>query len=153
MDTTGPSTHVMGLRCGRLRIGVVDGVFGRSHAPAGEEGEAAAIGNAIYTEGMLGYACALEGGGGSVHWGVHTGHTRLHDRVVPPTTKSYLRIQFCAAPSTWFLARGAKRHRLRGSFGSLDKIFRPRGAHGDHTHVDRVRVVGKKAGSGSHKRD
>ena len=38
MDTTGPSTHVMGLRCVRMRIGVVDGVFGRSHAPAGEEG-------------------------------------------------------------------------------------------------------------------
>ena len=48
MDTTGPSTHVMGLRCVRMRIGVVDGVFGRSHAPAGEEG-GAAIGNAIYT--------------------------------------------------------------------------------------------------------
>ena len=32
---------------GRLQIGVVDGVFGRSHASAGEEREAAAIDNAI----------------------------------------------------------------------------------------------------------
>ena len=72
------------------------------------------------------------------------GDQRLHARVVPPTTKSYLRIQFCAAPSTWVRACGAKWHRLRGSFGSLDKMFRPRGAHGDHTHVDRVRVVEKK---------
>ena len=40
----------MGLVGLRLRVGVVDGVFGRSHAPAGEKGEreAAAIGNAVY---------------------------------------------------------------------------------------------------------
>ena len=70
---------------------------------------------------------------------------RLHDRVLQPTTKSYLRIQIYHAPSTWVLARGAERHRLSGSLGCLDKIFGPHGAHGDHTHVHRVRVVGKKA--------
>ena len=41
----------MGPRCARLRIGVVDGVLGRTHAPAGEEGEAAAIGDWRSTEG------------------------------------------------------------------------------------------------------
>ena len=48
MGTRDASTHGMGLVGLRLRIGVVDGVFGRSHAPAGEKGEAAAIGNAVY---------------------------------------------------------------------------------------------------------
>ena len=35
-------------------------------------------------------------------------------------------------------------HRFSGSSECLDQIFTHRGAHGDHTHVDRVRVVGKK---------
>jgi hypothetical protein len=47
VDTAGPSTDEIGLRGGRLWIGVMDGVFGRSQASTGGEGEAAAIGNAI----------------------------------------------------------------------------------------------------------
>ena len=88
-------------------------------------------------------------GGGGVEeaapmcMGPSCAHTplRLHARVLQPTTKSYLIIQIYHAPSTWVLARGAERHRLSGSLGLLDKIFGPHGAHGDHTHVHRVRVV------------
>ena len=72
VDTTGPSTHVMAPRCARTRIGVVDGVLGRTHAPAGEEGEAAANGDWRSTEGMLGIACAL-GRAGYIHGAEHGG--------------------------------------------------------------------------------
>ena len=56
---------------------MVDGVFGRSHAPTGEKKEAAANGNAIY-RGDAGLACALEGREGSVHW---CGNTGAHGKV------------------------------------------------------------------------
>ena len=59
VDTMGASNHVIGLRGGRLRIGVLDGVFGRSHTPTGEKGEAAANGNAIY-RGDAGLALCYE---------------------------------------------------------------------------------------------
>ena len=65
MDTRGASTNGMGLVGLRLRIGVVVGVFGRSHAPAGEKGKAAAIGNAIYSGDLAYTACALEVRGGA----------------------------------------------------------------------------------------
>ena len=51
-------------------------------------------------------------------------------------------------PGSW-----GRTHRFSGSSECLDQIFMLRGAHGDHTHVDRVRVVRQKAGSGDTKRD
>ena len=78
MDTRGASTNGMGLVGLRLRIGVVVGVFGRSHAPAGEKGKAAAIGNAIYSGDLAYTACALEGRGGAYMW---CGDTGAHSMV------------------------------------------------------------------------
>ena len=65
MDPRGASTNGMGLVGLRLRIGVVVEVLGRSHAPAGEKGKAAAIGNAIDSGDLAYTACALEGRGGA----------------------------------------------------------------------------------------
>ena len=70
---------------------------------------------------------------------------RLDDRVLQPTTKYYVAIPTLSAPYTWFLALVGQTHRFSGSSECLDQMFTHRGAHGDHTHVDRVRVVGKKA--------
>ena len=68
---------------GRLQIGVVDGGFGRSHASAGEEWEAAAIDNAIDREGdaVIAELRVRTGrGGGSVHEAWNTGHAARWDR-------------------------------------------------------------------------
>ena len=70
MDTTGPSTDEIGLRGGRLWIGVMDGVFGRSQASAGGEGETAAIGNAIYRGGA---GLRVRTVGGDIQSAVNTG--------------------------------------------------------------------------------
>ena len=45
VDTTGPSTHVMGLLGGRQRIEWLDGVLGRSPMSAGRERAAVAFGS------------------------------------------------------------------------------------------------------------
>ena len=51
VETTRPPAHVISLLGGRMRIGEVGWVLGKSQAPAGEQGEAAAIGNAIHRGG------------------------------------------------------------------------------------------------------
>ena len=51
------------------------GVFGRSHAPAGEKGEAAAIGNAVYRKDAGLRVRTGEGRGGSVQGAGTQGHT------------------------------------------------------------------------------
>lgn len=57
--------------------------MGRTHAPAGEEGEAAANGDWRSTEGMLGIACALGRAGyihGAEHGGTRQGGTEWRQR-------------------------------------------------------------------------
>ena len=106
----GASNHVIGLRGGRLRIGVLDGVFGISHTPTGEKGEAAANGNAIY-RGDAGLA--LEGRGGSVQGAGTRGHTALwHRRRQQPSVRTFIPRSSAAKLVFWIglnaLSRSAK---------------------------------------------
>ena len=66
---------------------------------------------------------------------------RLHARVVQPTTKLYVVLPTSRAPDTWFQLPWVTRVRSVCLQNARYLIFTHCGAHGDHTHVYRVRGV------------